>query len=346
MQLPMDEKHTHQRSYLINSLAILMGGRCAEEICLGEMTTGAGNDIELALSANSNPYDYFQFGSDYGRLRVNYIHGFLENVQGNINRYITARGFEWTNRKSLVIGFSETTIYSGENRSLDFAYLNPISSHLEIEYNNRLNVYGNKSSNAVWQMHIDFLYKDRLRMSGNYLYDEFVIDPEIELDKEHGKAYSARLAYTPILLKKYLITVFGKLIHIGTPTFRHGLGTNNFVKSSKPLGWYKGSDSRDLAFGLNFYNYKNLIVSTLAGINQSGSENILDRVFESYADYNKGAFPSGEISETIYFETYFKYMLNSNIHISGGIQRVKIKQDYIIDFGFSMQLFHYFLPNN
>ena len=47
-QLPMDEKHTHQRSYLINSLAILMGGRCAEEICLGEMTTGAGNDIERA----------------------------------------------------------------------------------------------------------------------------------------------------------------------------------------------------------------------------------------------------------------------------------------------------------
>jgi len=48
MQLPVDEKHTHQRSYLINSLAILMGGRCAEEICLGEMTTGAGNDIERA----------------------------------------------------------------------------------------------------------------------------------------------------------------------------------------------------------------------------------------------------------------------------------------------------------
>ena len=48
MQLPMDEQHTYQRNYLINSLSILMGGRCAEEICLGEMTTGAGNDIERA----------------------------------------------------------------------------------------------------------------------------------------------------------------------------------------------------------------------------------------------------------------------------------------------------------
>ena len=48
MQLPIDEQHTYQRNYLINSLAILMGGRCSEEICLGEMTTGAGNDIERA----------------------------------------------------------------------------------------------------------------------------------------------------------------------------------------------------------------------------------------------------------------------------------------------------------
>jgi cell division protease FtsH len=48
MQLPTDEKHTYQRNYLFSSLAILMGGRCAEEICLGEMTTGAGNDIERA----------------------------------------------------------------------------------------------------------------------------------------------------------------------------------------------------------------------------------------------------------------------------------------------------------
>ncbi len=48
MQLPMDEQHTYNKKYLYNTLAILMGGRCAEEIFLGEMTTGAGNDIERA----------------------------------------------------------------------------------------------------------------------------------------------------------------------------------------------------------------------------------------------------------------------------------------------------------
>ena len=47
-QLPMDEKHTYPRRYLLDNLAVLMGGRVAEELVLGEMTSGAGNDIERA----------------------------------------------------------------------------------------------------------------------------------------------------------------------------------------------------------------------------------------------------------------------------------------------------------
>jgi cell division protease FtsH len=48
MQLPLDDKHTYTRDYLETRLAIMMGGRCAEEIYLNTMTTGAGNDIEQA----------------------------------------------------------------------------------------------------------------------------------------------------------------------------------------------------------------------------------------------------------------------------------------------------------
>jgi cell division protease FtsH len=48
MQLPIDDKHTQSKQYLEDRLAILMGGRVAEEIFLGQITTGAGNDIERA----------------------------------------------------------------------------------------------------------------------------------------------------------------------------------------------------------------------------------------------------------------------------------------------------------
>ncbi|MDA8121381.1 MAG: ATP-dependent zinc metalloprotease FtsH [Deltaproteobacteria bacterium] len=45
-QLPIDERHTYSREYLKNNITILMGGRVAEELVRGELTTGAGNDIE------------------------------------------------------------------------------------------------------------------------------------------------------------------------------------------------------------------------------------------------------------------------------------------------------------
>jgi len=48
MQLPTDEKYTVSRSFLKNSICILLGGRVAEEIIFNEMTTGASNDIERA----------------------------------------------------------------------------------------------------------------------------------------------------------------------------------------------------------------------------------------------------------------------------------------------------------
>jgi len=48
MQLPIDDKHSYNKDYLLAQLAILMAGRIAEEKYMHHMTTGAGNDIERA----------------------------------------------------------------------------------------------------------------------------------------------------------------------------------------------------------------------------------------------------------------------------------------------------------
>jgi cell division protease FtsH len=47
-QLPTEEKHAYPREYLLNNLAIYMGGRASEELIFKDPTTGAGNDIERA----------------------------------------------------------------------------------------------------------------------------------------------------------------------------------------------------------------------------------------------------------------------------------------------------------
>jgi len=47
-QLPIDDRHNYTQDYLLAMVTVLMGGRAAEEIVLGSITTGAGNDLERA----------------------------------------------------------------------------------------------------------------------------------------------------------------------------------------------------------------------------------------------------------------------------------------------------------
>jgi len=260
-------------------------------------------------------------GLDFGRLRVKYIHGFLESTENGINRYITARGIEWTNRKSLIIGLSETVIYSGEDRPLDIGYLNPISTHLEIELNDRLNILGDGSANGVWQVSGDWLINQKLRISGNYLFDEFVLD-KIEFDngKEHGKAYSGRISYTPIMTETSLLTTYFSFLIVGTPTFRHGNGMNNFIQRSKPLGWQYGSDGQELKFGLNYFNRINLMAQFEFGQREIGEESITSRPYDPYADYQAGRFPSGNLKESLFLISKLQWWWRPNIQISGSVE--------------------------
>jgi cell division protease FtsH len=48
MQVPLDDRHSYTREYVLDSLTIRFGGRAAEELILGHITTGAADDIEKA----------------------------------------------------------------------------------------------------------------------------------------------------------------------------------------------------------------------------------------------------------------------------------------------------------
>ena len=295
----------------------------------GRENWASGNDIQLGLSYKSNNYNYFKLASDYGKIRVNYIHGFLESTSSEVNRYITARGIEWTNKNYLLIGLSETIIYSGHKRGIDIGYFNPISSHLEIELNNRLNVVGNGNANAIWQVHLDYLIAKSTRLSANFLIDEFVFDRLIEVGKEHGSAYSLRIAYSPQLSSEKILTFFSSLHRVGTPTFRHLNGTNNFVLNSKPLGWQNGSDGKEINFGLNILYNKIIFISFLLGSFSIGDESIINRPYETYENYGKGSFPSGNVKDfkhaslTLHWKIKSGMLFNQSLNIFNNSEKNK-----------------------
>ncbi len=54
MQLPKEDRYSHNRKFLLARIAVLMGGRIAEEVFMDQMTTGASNDFEQATEMAQN----------------------------------------------------------------------------------------------------------------------------------------------------------------------------------------------------------------------------------------------------------------------------------------------------
>jgi hypothetical protein len=251
---------------------------------------------------------------DFGKLDVRYFHGYLETDTLSYNRYISGRGIEWNNQKSLVFGLSETVIYAGQNRPIDFAYFNPMSTHLEIELNERQNQNGHDNGNGVWQASLDWLARPNIRLFCNYLFDEFVLDDEQKQEgKGHGRAHSLKGVYTPIKTKTSIVSIYASSISVGTNTFRHESGYNNFIQRNKPLGREYSSDGRKFNLGLNYYNKENMIGNIEFGKHETGDESITLNPYDAYSDYLTGPSPSGVVNETIYASGRLQWWWKPNI---------------------------------
>ena len=317
----------------------------------GTQNWGANYGIELSLYEDSESYNYGLLGLDFDKLRVKYLHAYLETDSLNFNRFLTARGIELTDKKSIVFGISEIVIYSGLNRPFDFSYFNPMSSHLEIELNDRANMIGTGNGNGIWQLSFDFFSDYKIRFSLNYLIDEFVLDKKQILEgKSDGSGYSFKIAYNNFLNEKDKFILFFSRSSIGTHTFRHQLGSNNFVVGGKPIGSNLGSDCYQNKFGFVLNKQNNLFLSSDIEQNVSGENNIIDNPYDPYTNYLIGTFPSGNKTPSLYINNEIEYYLNKRYTFSISI-KYKMNQHSnhkkITEiFSFSITSGYFFRSNN
>ena len=176
-----------------------------------------------------------------------------------------------------------------------------------------MSVIGTGNSNAVWQVHFDKIFNNKARVSINYLIDEYVLDQDIQKNKNHGNAYSSRFSYNILNKPHKFFTLYIQHIYVGTPTFRHNVGFNNFVQKNQPIGWFIGSDSEEISLGCIYMNKKNLFIFLKYGQFLLGEESIKRRVFDPYENYNKGNFPSGEVIKDFSFQSTVDYKINEFI---------------------------------
>ena len=310
------------------------------QIGRGRQNWSAGEGIDLMLSENSPAYDYGLFGLNFKNINGRFFHGYLE-TDSLTNRYITGRGVEWTNHKNIILSLSEVVIYSGVNRPIDFAYLNPLSTHLEIELNDRQNKIGTDSGNGAWQFSMDLMANERIRLSGNFLIDEYVLD-DIQLDsgKVNGIGWSTRASLANKKIEKYIYLIYGSYSYVGTHTFRHEEGYNNFVQRSKPLGWQLGSDGQEIKIGLKYFNKNDLICNLEIIRNETGSNSIINNPYKPYDNYKGRPFPSGTVIRSLSLIGGFQWWWKPNISVSSDAQLKKINDnDFTIDLSIGIDFY-------
>jgi cell division protease FtsH len=131
-QLPIDEKHTYPRDYLLNNIAVMMGGRVAEELVLNSQTTGAGNDIERSteiarkmvcewgMSEKLGPLTFGKkeeeifLGREFARHR-DYSEETARLIDGEV-RTIVAQGYE---KAKEILQTNMTTLHTLANTLLE-----------------------------------------------------------------------------------------------------------------------------------------------------------------------------------------------------------------------------------
>ena len=66
MQLPEQDRYSMDRNHMLNMIAVLFGGRIAEEIFMNQMTTGASNDFERATEIARNMVTRYGMSDELG----------------------------------------------------------------------------------------------------------------------------------------------------------------------------------------------------------------------------------------------------------------------------------------
>ena len=152
-----------------------------------------------------------------------------------------------------------------------------------------------------------------MRISANLIIDEFVLDTEqIDSGKVNGFGWSFRTSYNFIKNNNHVNLYFSAL-SISTHALKHGTGFNNFVQRGHPLGWQNGSDGYGYKIGCKTLRNESLMFSIEMNKIISGESNIKHLPYESYLDYKKTAFPSGDTVTTTNLLINFLWAYSSKI---------------------------------
>ena len=188
--------------------------------------------------------------------------------------------------------------------------------------------------------------KNKFRISFNFLIDEIVIDKiERDANKDNGLGYSLKISKSVLNKGTKALSFYATSIAIGTHTFRHDVGTNNFVNRGRPLGWQGGSDSKQGSIGFTFKTKSSLIIDGEIIKYTFGRESLINSSYlpyQEFSDYLDTPFPSGLVKTNYITKIRIQYMHTEKSDLSVSLKigdySAQNKSKYELNFLFAYYL--------
>ena len=139
---------------------------------------GFGKRGQLLFSEDSRPFDLFSWDIQYKGLSGNMTGIQLENIDGK-KRFLSLHTIDWEMNDKLTLSFSESSIYSGENRGVEWQFFNPVIFWVPERENPSTG-----QANGFIYCGIKYLHIPSLSLWGELLIDDYQINNESKGDLE------------------------------------------------------------------------------------------------------------------------------------------------------------------
>jgi hypothetical protein len=282
------------------------------------------SDNSLVLSSDARPMDAFSIRLNWGRLNFTYQLAQLDRLADTLsdtnvifyNRFLAGHRIDFRLLENLNIGLFETIIFSGENRGLDFAYLNP----LLFFHSRQLNE--NRDENIFLGFDISWYLWNRHRLYGQLLVDDFQIEKR-EAGDEEPSEIGYLIGWDGIdLLNFFDIKV--EYLKITNRTYNQVIEANRYINRGRLIGNNLGPDGEKLGLSLiKWFGYRRKISLDIV-YQRKGEGSVYDIWDTPWLDINgdySEPFPTGIVENMLalslthsgFFKDFLFYSINTGI---------------------------------
>ncbi len=271
----------------------------------------------LLFSGNSPALDQIRLTTQLGYFRFTYFTSVLDQIfdpdsGAFAKRYISAHGLSFKNPNGIELGFSETVIYGGINRSPELYYLNPILPYYVEQFNQ------NAPDNILWSLTFDLsLWKDK-EFYGEFLIDDFQYDFKSE-PHQIGYLLGTRLANLFNLDGSYLNLEYWR---IRFWVYGADLSWNRFLYHDRNLGSSLGPDADLINASFLYHLRKDLSLQFSASYKRKGEGDINIPYPSPLPDVSE--FPSGVVEKTSVLEILGVFQPNAKFKVDLGLQLLNV----------------------